>query len=133
MPEEAAQYADSVFTGDAEQGWAELLADLENNRLKPLYTCKPGVAHPGIFPDRTVFKGKKYLPFSLVQFSRGCFHACTYCAVSAYFDRKIYHRNVDEVISEIQAAQKQDMVFCGRQHHHKPRCGQRAVSRVNTP
>jgi radical SAM superfamily enzyme YgiQ (UPF0313 family) len=101
MPEEAAQYADSVFAGDAEQGWTELLADLENNRLKPLYTCKPGVAHPGIFPDRTVFKGKKYLPFSLVQFSRGCFHACTYCAVSAYFDRKIYHRNVDEVIEEI--------------------------------
>ena len=101
MPEEASQYADSVFMGDAEQGWTELLADLENKQLKPVYTCKPGVAHPGIFPDRTVFTNKKYLPFSLIQFSRGCFHACTYCAVSTYFERKVFHRNVDEVIAEI--------------------------------
>jgi radical SAM superfamily enzyme YgiQ (UPF0313 family) len=103
LPEEAAQHADSVFAGDAEQGWAELLSDLENNRLKPLYCCKPGIAHPGILPDRSVFLNKKYLPFSLIQFSRGCFHGCSYCAVSAYFERKTYHRNVNEVVDEVRS------------------------------
>lgn len=102
MPEEVAQYADSIFVGDAEQGWTKVLEDLEKNQLKERYQFSPGVAQPGFIPDKSIFKGKKYLPFSLIQFSRGCSHACTYCAVSAYFERKIYIRNVDEVVSEIQ-------------------------------
>jgi radical SAM superfamily enzyme YgiQ (UPF0313 family) len=102
MPEEAAQYADCVFVGDAEQGWNDLLSDLEKNCLKTFYYAKPGVAHPGLIPDRSVFRNKNYLPFSLIQFSRGCLYACTYCAVSAYFDRNMFHRNVHEVIGEIQ-------------------------------
>jgi radical SAM superfamily enzyme YgiQ (UPF0313 family) len=102
MPREAALYADSVFVGDAEQGWPELISDLEQNRLKPLYRCTPGIAHPDVMPLRGLFKDKKYLPFSLIQFSRGCYHACSYCAVSSYFERKVYLRNVVEVVREIQ-------------------------------
>jgi radical SAM superfamily enzyme YgiQ (UPF0313 family) len=101
MPEEASQYADSIFIGDAEQGWREVLKDLENNQLKEKYQFTPGIAHPGIFPDKSIFKNKKYLPFSLTQFSRGCPHSCSYCAVTAYFERKIYIRKIEDVVNEI--------------------------------
>lgn len=37
MPDEALQYADSVLLGDAEGAWEQMLADCEQNALKPRY------------------------------------------------------------------------------------------------
>jgi radical SAM superfamily enzyme YgiQ (UPF0313 family) len=111
MPEEAAQYADSIYIGDAEQGWKSVLNDLESHQIKERYQFSPGVAQPGIIPDKSIFRGKKYLPFSLIQFSRGCSHACTYCAVSAYFERKVFIRDVDEVVREIQSSNSKLLFF----------------------
>jgi radical SAM superfamily enzyme YgiQ (UPF0313 family) len=111
IPDEAAQYADSIYIGDAEQGWKSVLTDLENNQLKERYQFKPGVAQPGIIPDKSIFKGKKYLPFSLIQFSRGCSYSCTYCAVTAYFERKVFIREVDEVVREIQTLKSKLLFF----------------------
>ena len=41
---------------------------------------------------RDIYKGKGYLPISLIQFSRGCRFVCEFCAVTKYFDKKHYLR-----------------------------------------
>ena len=111
LPEEAALHADSIFIGDAETLWANVVEDARRRRLRSRYEAPPGVAQfPDILPRRDLYKGKGYLPISLMQFTRGCRFACSFCAVSKYFDRKHYIRRIDEVIREI-AEQERKFIF----------------------
>ncbi len=111
LPDEAAKYADSVYLGDAEFLWDRVVADAERGRLKPRYEAKVGVPHPGRFPNRDIYTGKRYLPLTLLQFSRGCRSACTYCATSAYSKQSHYVRQVSEVIEEIERLQTRFLFF----------------------
>jgi len=112
LPEEAAQHADSIFVGDAETAWAEVVADARQRRLKPRYEGPPGVGQIGrVLPRRDLFRGKGYLPVALMQYVRGCRFACRFCAVSQYFDRKHYVRAIDEVLREIESQDKKFIFF----------------------
>ena len=70
--------------------------------MKPLYRGCPGIPQPDTFTRRDLYRGKKYLPMSLVQFGRGCPFVCTFCATSAYFDHRHFYRRVEHVLAEIE-------------------------------
>lgn len=112
IPEEAAEHADSIFLGDAEALWAQVIADARRGKLQPAYRA-PFVSpqQGGLRPRREIFKGKGYLPLTLVQFSRGCRFNCDFCAVSSYFNRTHYCRNIDETIAEIEAQNPRYLFF----------------------
>ena len=111
-PEEAAQHADSIFVGDAETGWEEVVADARRGRLRPRYAAVAGTPQRGaVLPRRDLFRGKGYLPISLLQFGRGCGFPCTFCAVGAYFERRHYRRAVDEVLREIESQERRLLFF----------------------
>ncbi|MBM3266955.1 MAG: B12-binding domain-containing radical SAM protein [Candidatus Sericytochromatia bacterium] len=111
LPDECLQHADAIFVGDAELGWHEVVADARNGNLKPVYKSPPGVPQVGgTLPRRDLFKGKGYLPITLMQFSRGCRFACEFCHISVYFDREHYVRHAVEVVREIEA-QDRKLVF----------------------
>lgn len=108
LPQEAAMHADSIFIGDAESRWIEMVEDVRRGCLKVRYDSPPGIAQIDacqrpVLPRRDLFIGKGYLPISLMQFSRGCRFACSFCAVSQYFGRRSYLRQVDEVVREIES------------------------------
>ncbi|MBN8536473.1 MAG: B12-binding domain-containing radical SAM protein [Deltaproteobacteria bacterium] len=110
-PNEVAQYCDSVFTGDAEWKWHEVLEDLKNKNLKSIYHSKPGIAQKSrILPRRDIFENKNYLPITLMQFSRGCHFSCNFCAISKFFDKKQFHREIDDVLLELEK-RKHKLVF----------------------
>lgn len=111
IPEEVQPHADSILTGDAETLWLQLLADAQRGQLRPRYDAPVGVAHPGAFPRREIFAGKGYLPVTLTQFSRGCRFACNFCAVSTFFDKQHYTRRVEEVVAELEARQRKQIIF----------------------
>ena len=112
LPEEAAQHADSIFLGDAETLWPIVVEDARQGKLQKRYEGPPGVAQlGGIMPRRDIFKGKGYLPMALMQFSRGCRFACSFCAVSQYFDKKHYIRHIDEVLKEIEEQERKFIFF----------------------
>ncbi len=111
LPAEVAQYADSVFTGDAESAWADVIADARQGCLKPRYDAPAGPPQPGVMTRRDLFKGKGYLPITLLQFSRGCHFHCEFCAVSAYFSRTHYCRSVHETLAEIEAQERRELFF----------------------
>lgn len=110
VPEECAAHCDSLFLGDAEDGWAQLVADARARCLKPIYRGQPGRPQPGVLTRRDIYEGKGYLPVSLMQFTRGCRFVCDFCAVTKYFDRKHYLRDIDETVAEI-ASQDRRLVF----------------------
>jgi radical SAM superfamily enzyme YgiQ (UPF0313 family) len=110
-PEEVAEQADAVYTGDAEGGWAEVLADAAAGRLRPRYDFPAGAGQRGVLPRRELFRGKDYLPLTLVQFSRGCPHGCHFCAIGAFFGQRVQTRPVAEVVAELTAARARFVFF----------------------
>lgn len=111
IPQEVAEHCDSIMIGDAEDKWGEMVSDLRKGELKREYHCDPvPVPQKGIITRRDIFEGKKYMPITLVQFSRGCKYRCGYCASSVYFKQKHFCRDVHEVIEEIRS-QKRKLIF----------------------
>ncbi len=53
LPEEAAQHADSLYLGDAEFLWTQVLDDCRRGRLQPLYQAPVGPPQPGALALRT--------------------------------------------------------------------------------
>lgn len=111
IPEEVKPHADSIYIGDAEFKWGEVLEDFRRGKLQPIYKTRAGIPQPGTLTRRDIFKGKGYLPITLLQFSRGCRFACNFCAVSTYFDKTQYCRKVREVVQEIESAERQIVFF----------------------
>ncbi len=111
IPDEVAEHCDALIVGDAEPVWAEMIADFRRGVLKPRYDAVQPVCPQGnVIARRDLFEGKGYLPISLLQFSRGCAHRCSFCASSVYFKAHHYCRPVPDVIREIQS-QKRKLLF----------------------
>jgi len=112
LPHEVAQHADSIFIGDAETLWPQVVTDAKAGRLLPEYRAPAGPAQGNaVMPRRDLYRGKDYLPVSLMQFSRGCRFACQFCAVSEYFSRRHYVRRIDEVLQEIAEQDRRFLFF----------------------
>jgi radical SAM superfamily enzyme YgiQ (UPF0313 family) len=112
LPQEVQEHADSIFMGDAETVWEQVIDDVRHNKLKKLYKGPPGIGQlGGVKPRREIYEGKDYLPISLMQFSRGCKYECNFCAVSEYFDKKHYVRKIDEVLEEIESQNRRFLFF----------------------
>ena len=111
-PEECLEHADSIYIGDAEFLWHQAVEDARRGKLKRIYRAKPGVPQPGgTQPRRDLFKGKGYLPITLMQFSRGCRFACDFCAISVFFNRTNFVRETREVLAEIENQDRKVIFF----------------------
>ncbi|MEN8201968.1 MAG: radical SAM protein [Bacteroidota bacterium] len=102
LPEESKAYADSVFMGDAEGQWRNVIADLRKGKLKPFYKSDIRIPQEGIFPDRSIYGKRKYTPVSVIQFSRGCGFKCNFCSVTTFYKHRYVHRPVSDVVEEIE-------------------------------
>ncbi len=104
IPDEVRRHCDSVYIGDAEWGWSTVIEDARNHTLKPQYKAKRRkVASPQSTGParRDLFAGKGYLPVSLLQFSRGCPHSCSFCATARYFSSSHFCRSTESVLDEV--------------------------------
>jgi radical SAM superfamily enzyme YgiQ (UPF0313 family) len=112
IPEEAARHADSIFLGDAELVWQDVVEDARRRKLKKIYSGPPGIGQlGGEMPRRDLYKGKGYLPITLMQYSRGCRFTCRFCAVSQYFNRSHFIRRIDDVLREIEEQDRSLLFF----------------------
>ncbi len=111
LPTEAAQHADAIYLGDAEFLWSQVIADARHGKLRSLYQAKSGAPQPGQLTRRDIFKGKGYLPITLLQFSRGCRFSCNFCATSVFFNQSHYCRPTNEVIQEIESQERRLLFF----------------------
>jgi radical SAM superfamily enzyme YgiQ (UPF0313 family) len=100
LPEEAAQFAHVVVVGEADELWAGILADFENQSLKERYVMEqfPSLDNmPAL--DRSLFSDD-YVIHS-VQTSRGCPCDCNFCSVTRFNGRKYRFRPVDQVLRDV--------------------------------
>lgn len=101
IPEEALEYCDCVVIGQAEELWPKMLQDFKNGKLQRIYSQEVDPPIEKRVIDRSIFKGKKYLPINLIELGRGCSCFCEFCSIPPLFKGKYSSRSVDDVIKEI--------------------------------
>jgi len=104
LPQEAAEHADAVVIGEAENQWPGVFADFAAGRPQQFYRTeeRPQLKDLPI-PRRDLLRTDRYLTVNLVQTARGCPHACDFCSVSPMFGRRYRFRPIPEVIEEIRS------------------------------
>jgi len=106
--EETMQHADSVFLGEAEGRFAQVIDDVENGCLKPVYDYHldfPDIALVGP-ARRSILKRDAYnyrgvQMVDLFHASRGCRFNCFPCCTPFLGGRKFRPRPFDKVIEEL--------------------------------
>jgi len=111
MPEEAAQYTDAVVIGEAEQIWGEVITDAKKRKLRKIYYASQKPNLSGLFPNRKIYKGKKYLPIALVETGRGCNFSCSFCSISKMFKQSYKVRPIQDVLAEIETLKTKYILF----------------------
>lgn len=106
VPDEVAEYADAVVIGEAEGLWPQVIDDARSGRLQPVYRAAQRPSLAGAIPDRSIFRGKRYLPLGLVEAGRGCHFACEFCAIQSYFSSTQTRRPAEEVCDEVRRMKK---------------------------
>jgi len=111
-PDEVSRYADSIVVGEAEEIFAEVIDDHRHGRPLACYRMAGRPRLGGVAPDRTIFRGKGYLPIKLVEFSRGCRFKCEFCAVQSFFGATQNHVPPDRIADEVRRVRRPgQMIF----------------------
>jgi radical SAM superfamily enzyme YgiQ (UPF0313 family) len=102
LPDEAAQHCTSVVIGEGECVWLDLLADCEEGRLRARYGPTPGGFDlaDAPMPAYELLDTERYNRLT-VQTSRGCPHACEFCASSVLISDTYKQKPVPQVLAEI--------------------------------
>lgn len=104
-PEEVSRYCESIVVGEAEDAFPELLDDYRHGRPRDVYRTmeRPEAI---VTPDRSIFRGRRYLPIGLIEFARGCRFRCDFCAIQSFFGATQNHRAVERVLAEIEEVRR---------------------------
>lgn len=109
-PAEAQCFARCIVRGDAEGVWPRLVADARAGRLERGYECSEPIPVASRV-DRRLFAGKPYPALSLVEFGRGCPHACDFCSVHAFYGAAYRRRQVGDVVAELAGLGRRHVFF----------------------
>ncbi len=109
LPEEAAQYADHVVTGEGES----VICDLVRDGGEKIISGSPVEDLDDLpFPDFSLVDGFKKRPIlTPISTSRGCPFDCTFCSVTAMFGRKYRFRSTESVIEELSRLKHRRIFF----------------------
>jgi radical SAM superfamily enzyme YgiQ (UPF0313 family) len=110
-PDEVARYAEAVVCGEAEQLWPQVIDDARHGRLEKFYRQAGRPTLAGLKPDRSIFRGKRYLPIGLIEAGRGCHFKCDFCAVQTVFNSTQTRRPVTDIIEEIKPLTRERKLF----------------------
>lgn len=106
MPDEVQRFGEAIVLGEAEDAWPRVVDDLRHGTLQSRYVGAQ-TDMSTLQPDRSLFRGKRYLPLGLVETGRGCKFPCEFCAIQTFFNRTYRRRPNAGVVAEL-ASQKKD-------------------------
>lgn len=104
LPDEAAQHADSIFLGPAEQTFPQFLKDFKTGNMRKVYESRKGrtlIDQPPVRYD--LLKRHNYLVPNSIVISRGCPHHCDFCYKDAFFKggKSFYTQRIDAILQQI--------------------------------
>jgi radical SAM superfamily enzyme YgiQ (UPF0313 family) len=114
MPEEAANHADSIVVGYAEDTWPELLRDHAVGRLRGEYRQAPDFTlnRPDMpFARRGLFDKRDFLTQAVFEATRSCGHDCEFCVAPSAWGRKQFQKPVSWVVEDIRRVGSRRILF----------------------
>jgi len=112
-PEEAAQHADTIVLGPAEEAWPRFLADFRRGHAVPVYrsTRRDLNSLPPL--RRDLIKRGNYLVPNSISVSRGCPHRCDFCYGNSFFrgGEHFYTVPVRRALEEIRSLPGRHLFF----------------------
>ena len=111
MQEECLEHADAIITGDAEDTWPRVLADLKQGTLKTQYDSKGDFDISAAQYDYSVFSDRRYKLIGTVQFCRGCRYSCDFCSIHAFYHDGIRFRDISSVVEDIRNLKQKYLFF----------------------
>ena len=139
-PGDAVKHFDAIVAGDAEGVWERVLADVETGRLGrgggPAGRGEILNGGDWVFSESSISRGtvyrsgnpspvlrtpiprrellaataRHYVTVNAVQTGRGCPHACRYCSVTVFHNRRYRHRPLARVLAELRRISR-DFIF----------------------
>lgn len=101
LPGEALEHVDAVVVGEAEGQWQQLLEDFEAGEMGRVYRSDEFPPASSIPPARRdLVDTSRYTAKHVMQATRGCPFACSFCTVSTFFGRTLRTRPIDHVLGE---------------------------------
>jgi radical SAM superfamily enzyme YgiQ (UPF0313 family) len=111
MPDEAAQHADAVVVGYAEETWPRLLRDFVAGRMQLRYEQSPHLKLENLpVPRRDLLDAKNYITLHTIEATRGCIHKCEFCVVPSAWGRPL-QKPVGDVIDDIRQMRPRKLIF----------------------
>ena len=111
VPDEALEYADVIFVGEAEGLWEEFLAGFETRSWRRVY--RPGSA-PSLenapLARRSLFHRRDGTAGVLFA-TRGCPNRCDFCAIALMYPHGLRKRPVAEVAAEYASFRGKVVIF----------------------
>lgn len=99
-PEAVRPHCDILIRGEIEEISAEIFADLESGDWKNEYIGTRPDLRTSPIPRWDLYPNDRAI-MGTVQTSRGCPFECDFCDVIAYLGRKQRHKQIDQVIAEL--------------------------------
>jgi radical SAM superfamily enzyme YgiQ (UPF0313 family) len=112
MVQEALQHCDAVVSGEGEALWPQILEDVQQDDLKPVYQGGQSQDLNDLpVPRWDLLKLDRYfkpvpslkMPIMSIQTSRGCPHKCDFCTVPVFAGSKMRYRDPEHLLREIDA------------------------------
>ncbi|GHU56862.1 B12-binding domain-containing radical SAM protein [Clostridia bacterium] len=110
-PEDAFRHADSIFIGESERTLPLFLADFEKGTCQKRYTDTETVDlkdAPLLLKEH--FHRKDHTAGSMFA-TRGCPHACEFCAIACMYQKKFRTRPIEQVVRDFSTFKGKVVVF----------------------
>lgn len=112
MPDEAADHADAICVGYAEQTWPVLLRDHARGQMQPRYIQAPDFALDDlVIPRRHLLDGRRFVTQAVFEATRSCAHPCEFCVAPAAWGRKQFQKPVAHVVADIRSVGARRNIF----------------------
>ncbi len=111
LPEEASQYADVIFIGEAEGLWEEFLKSFEAGSYLGVYqqTSAPSLQNVPM-ARKELFHRRDYTNGVLFA-TRGCPNQCDFCTIAVMYSHKLRKRPIAEVAAEYASFKGKVIIF----------------------
>lgn len=113
LPDEAMQYADTIFLGPGEETFPAFLKDFKNKTPKKIYFSSKRTLEKIPPIRRDLIKRERYLVPNSIVVTRGCPHHCDFCYKDAFFEggKSFYTQVVDDALAEIERLPGRHLYF----------------------
>lgn len=102
---------DVLCIGAAEGTWPQIVRDVQNGTVKPVYRCSAPLRGEDIVsPAYDMIDRNKYLYTSVIHTGRGCPFRCDFCYNSAK-SHQFVSRPIPDILREIRAAGTNHIMF----------------------